>query len=131
MLNVWYSAGLLAVFVVLAMLAVSPQKLGWGEQFGMPGFTITLAAVVFVMGLSFLGIWEVPIPGFAGRGKASELAAQEGAAGAFFKGATTVMATPCSAPLLFPALLGPACSGLCSPSRSSFPPAWAWPAPTC
>ena len=98
-LNVWYSVGLLAVFVVLATLAVSPQKLGWGQLFGMPGFTITLAAVVFVMGLSFLGVWEVPIPGFAGRGKASELAAQEGAAGAFVKGAlTTVMATPCSAP---------------------------------
>ena len=85
-LNLWYSAGLLAVFVVLAALAISPQKLGWGQQFGMPGFTITLAAVVFVMGLSFLGVWEVPIPGFAGRGKAAELAAQEGAAGAFFKG---------------------------------------------
>jgi thiol:disulfide interchange protein DsbD len=64
-----------------------------------------LAAVVFVMGLSFLGIWELPIPGFAGRGKASELAAQEGATGAFVKGAlTTILATPCSAPFLAPAL---------------------------
>ena len=86
MLNVWYSLGLLAVFLILATLAVSPQKLGWGQLFTMPGFTITLAAVVFVMGLSFLGIWELPIPGFAGRGKASELAAQEGATGAFAKG---------------------------------------------
>ena len=101
MLNVWYSLGLLAVFLVLATLAVSPQKLGWGQLFTMPAFTITLAAVVFVMGLSFLGIWELPIPGFAGRGKASELAAQEGATGAFVKGAlTTVLATPCTAPFL-------------------------------
>ena len=104
-LNLWYSAGLMAVFVVLAALAVSPQKLGWGQQFGSAAFTITLAAVVFAMGLSFLGVWEVPIPGFVGRGKTADLAAQEGAAGAFFKGVlTTVMATPCSAPFLFPAL---------------------------
>ena len=96
-LNLWYSAGLMAVFVALAALAISPKKLGWGQQFGMPAFTITLAAVVFVMGLSFLGVWEVPIPGFVGRGKTADLAAQEGAAGAFFKGVlTTVMATPCT-----------------------------------
>ena len=103
-LNVWYSAGLLVVFLVLATLAVT-LHLGWGEMFNHTGFSLTLAAVVFVMGLSFLGVWELPIPGFAGRGKATELAAQEGALGAFVKGAlTTVLATPCSAPLLAPAL---------------------------
>ena len=32
-LNVWYSLGLLSVFLVLATLAVSPQHLGWGELF--------------------------------------------------------------------------------------------------
>jgi thiol:disulfide interchange protein DsbD len=105
LLNAWYSLGLLSVFVVLATLAISPQQIGWGQLFTKTGFTITLAAVVFVMGLSFLGVWELPIPGFAGRGKASELAAQEGAAGAFVKGAlTTILATPCSAPFLAPAV---------------------------
>ena len=71
-----------------------------------PWFTITLTAVVFVMALSFMGVWEVPLPTFLGGGKAGELAAQEGAAGAFFKGVlTTFLATPCSAPFFAPALV--------------------------
>ena len=76
-LNVWYSAGLLTVFLVLASLAVGPQKLGWGQLFGETWFTITLTVVVFVMGLSFMGLWEVPLPAFLGSGKAGELASQE------------------------------------------------------
>ncbi len=105
MLNIWYSLGLLAVFLILALLATGPQKFGWGQLFGETWFTIALTAVVFTMALSFIGVWEVALPSFVGRGKANELAAQEGAVGAFFKGAmTTLLATPCSAPLLAPAL---------------------------
>ena len=106
MLNVWYSLGLLAVFLILASLAVGPQRLGWGELFGRAWFTVTLTAVVFVMALSFMGVWEVSLPTFMARGKTGELAAQEGAVGAFFKGVlTTFLATPCSAPFLTPALV--------------------------
>ena len=104
MLNVWYSLGLLSVFLVLATLAVT-LGLGWGQLFSYNGFNIAMAAVVFVMGLSFLGVWEIPIPGFVGRGKAVEIAEKEGAGGAFAKGVlTTILATPCSAPVLAPAL---------------------------
>ena len=103
-LNLWYSAGLLSVFAVLAALA-SFVGMGWGQQFGYLGFNITLTAVVFAMGLSFLGVWEIPVPGFVGRGKVGALAEREGASGAFAKGAlTTVLATPCSAPFLGSAL---------------------------
>lgn len=64
-----------------------------------------IVAVVFVMALSFLGIWEVPIPGFIGSGKADEVSRKEGAIGAFAKGVlTTILATPCSAPFLATAL---------------------------
>jgi thiol:disulfide interchange protein/DsbC/DsbD-like thiol-disulfide interchange protein len=110
LLNLWYSAGLLSVFMVLATLPVAArllfgQQFSWGQQFAYDGFNITLAAIVFVMALSFLGVWEIPIPGFVGSGKANDLAAQEGVSGAFFKGAiTTVLATPCSGPFLGPAL---------------------------
>jgi thiol:disulfide interchange protein DsbD len=104
MLNFWYSLGLMSVFMVLATLAVG-VGIGWGMLFQYSGFTITLTAVVFVMALSFFGVWEIPIPGFAGRGKAGELSQREGAGGAFAKGIlTTFLATPCSAPLLAPAL---------------------------
>ena len=101
-LNLWYSLGLLSVFMVLAALAAT-AGLAWGEQFTLPWFKVAMTALVFVMALSFLGVWEIPIPGFVGVGKASELQAQEGPSGAFFKGVfATILATPCSGPFLGP-----------------------------
>lgn len=106
-LNLWYTLGLLSVFLVLATLAcgaslgLRSENLSWGEQFSSTTFNIVMSAVVFVMALSFLGVWEIPIPGFVGSGKAAEAATHEGASGAFAKGVlSTVLATPCSGPLL-------------------------------
>lgn len=104
LLNLWYSAGLLAVFLLLAALAVF-AKLSWGQLFQISAFNVVMAAVVFVMGLSFLGVWEIPIPGFIGSGKTAELAQQEGFSGAFAKGVvTTILATPCTGPFMASAL---------------------------
>ncbi|MEN6451200.1 MAG: thioredoxin family protein [Thermoguttaceae bacterium] len=101
-LNVWYSAGLLAVFMILATLAVS-VGLAWGEQFTLPWFKVTMTAFVFAMALAFLGVWQLPIPGFVGTGRTNELQQKEGPSGAFFKGVfTTILATPCSGPFLGP-----------------------------
>jgi suppressor for copper-sensitivity B len=106
LLNLWYSLGMLAVFMALATLPVVArlffnQQFGWGQQFSYVGFNIALSAIVFSMALSFLGVWEIPIPGFVGGSAASQLAAREGFSGAFSKGAiTTVLATPCSGPYL-------------------------------
>lgn len=103
-LNLAYSAGLISVFMVLAGLAAF-AGFGWGEQFTSTGFQLAMVFLVFAMGLSFLGVWEIPIPGFAGAGKANDLQAKEGYAGAFFKGIfTTILATPCSGPFLGSAL---------------------------
>ncbi len=100
MLNVWYSAGLMSVFLVLAALAVF-LGYGWGQLFKFSGFSVTLAAIVFAMGLSFLGVWEIPIPGFVGSGTTAELAQKEGLSGAFAKGVlTTILATPCTGPFM-------------------------------
>lgn len=108
-LNVWYSLGTLTVFMVLATLATAvswgfaSENLGWGQQFQSTTFNIVMVGIVFVMALSFLSVWEIPIPGFVGSGKATELAAREGAAGAFSKGVlATILATPCSGPALGP-----------------------------
>jgi suppressor for copper-sensitivity B len=104
LLNLWYCAGLMSVFMVLATLVVF-MGLGWGEQFSSATFNVVLAAVVFAFALSFLGVWDVPIPGFVGTGKVNDLSTKEGASGAFFKGVlSTVLATPCSGPMLGPAL---------------------------
>ncbi len=110
-LNVSYSLGLISVFWVLAVLAAAPslaladKGVGWGQQFQSAAFNVFIAALVFTMALSFLGVWEFPIPGFAGGNKASRLAEQEGFTGAFFKGVvTTLLATPCTGPFMGGAL---------------------------
>ncbi len=107
LLNLWYTAGVLAVFMGLATLASAAQlgladtSWGWGQQNSSVAFNIIMCSIVFVMSLSFMGVWEIPIPGFVGSGKAQDLAAREGAIGAFSKGAiTTILATPCSGPYL-------------------------------
>jgi thiol:disulfide interchange protein DsbD len=110
-LNVSYSLGLISVFWLLAVLAAAPslaladKGVGWGQQFQSAGFNVFIAALVFAMALSFLGVWEFPIPGFAGGQQASRLAEQEGFVGAFFKGVvTTLLATPCTGPFMGGAL---------------------------
>jgi len=107
-LNLWYCAGLFAVFFVLATASVAANlglastNLGWGQQFGSVPFKIGMLGVVFAFALSFLGIWELPIPGFIGE-KAGHVQSQEGPVGAFLKGVlSTVLATPCSGPFLGP-----------------------------
>ncbi len=99
-LNVWYAAGIISVFLLLGLLAAT-INFAWGGQFGSTAFNVTIATVVFAMALSLLGVWEVPIPGFFGSGNVQTAAAQEGPLGAFLKGVvTTVLATPCTAPFM-------------------------------
>lgn len=107
-LNIWYCAGLYAVFFVLATLSVAANvgladsNLAWGEQFTSWKFNVAMCGVVFAFALSFLGVWELPIPGFIGE-KAGHVQSQEGPAGSFLKGVlSTVLATPCSGPFLGP-----------------------------
>lgn len=97
-LNAWYALGMLLVFWVLAGLAVY-AGFTWGEHFGDSRFNIAMAAIVFALALSMLGVWEIPIPGFVGHGAAQDLASREGPLGALSKGVlTTVLATPCTGP---------------------------------
>ena len=102
MLNLWYTLGILVVFWALAILASLPSlSFKWGEQFTYFEFRYGVTLLVFAMALSFLGVWEIPIPGFVGGNTTQKLQRKEGASGAFFKGIfTTILATPCSGPLL-------------------------------
>jgi len=103
-LNCWYSAGIVAVFLVLATLAVLFQ-MSWGTQFASAGFNISLIGIVFAMALSLLGMWDIPIPGFVGSNTNIELTEREGPTAAFLKGVlTTLLATPCIGPFMVPAL---------------------------
>jgi cytochrome c biogenesis protein CcdA len=101
LLNLAFSAGLMSVFAVLATL-VGVVGAGWGSQFTSAPFNIIMAVVVFVFALSFLGVWEIPVPGF---GSTHDSSQQEGLTAAFAKGVlTTILATPCTGPLLVPAM---------------------------
>ncbi|QEG34993.1 protein-disulfide reductase DsbD family protein [Bythopirellula goksoeyrii] len=105
-LNLWYAIGVISVFLLLAVLSIV-FGLGWGQLFQYPEFNIAMAAVIFAMGLSFLGIWEIPIPGFIGTSKVTEFGRKEGYEGAFAKGTiTTLLATPCTGPFMGTALVG-------------------------
>ena len=108
-LNLAYVAGLLSVFLLLATLAsltqwgIGSNDYEWGELNTQTWFKVSMTALVFVMALSFLGVWEIPLPGFTGSSTAAEMASREGLSGAFFKGIlTTILATPCSGPFLGP-----------------------------
>jgi suppressor for copper-sensitivity B len=97
-LNLWYALGLMSVFVVFATLALF-VGLGWGQQNQNDSFNIVMVAVIFVMALSFIGVWEIPIPGFVGSGKIAEKSEKEGPFAAYTKGIiTTLLAIPCSGP---------------------------------
>ena len=107
-MNLWYCAGVFAVFFALATASVAANiglagtNLGWGQQFQFVEFRIAMIGIVFAFALSFLGVWEIPIPGFIGE-QAGHVQTQEGPAGSFLKGVLgTVLATPCSGPFLGP-----------------------------
>jgi len=105
-LNLAFVAGIISVMLVLAVVTIAAklfygQAFGWGQQFERLDFQVGLAMLVFAMALSFLGVWEIPIPGFATSSKSGELMQKEGHIGAFLKGIlTTILATPCSGPFL-------------------------------
>ncbi len=103
-LNLWYSLGLMTVFLVFATLAIF-VGLGWGQQNQSDIFNVVMIAVIFVMGLSFIGVWEIPIPGFVGSSDLAKSAEKEGPMAAYLKGGiTTILAIPCSGPGLGVAL---------------------------
>ncbi|MEZ6094527.1 MAG: protein-disulfide reductase DsbD family protein [Pirellulaceae bacterium] len=104
MLNVFFTLGILAVFMVLATLAVF-FGFGWGDLYKNPVFTIVMVSVLFTFALSFVGVWEIPLPGFVGTAGGSAQS-KEGFSGAFVKGIfSTLLATPCSGPMLVPAVV--------------------------
>ncbi len=105
-LGIVFSAGIISSFMALAAIVIAlkaaGQTIGWGFQFQYPGFLIIMCAVVLLMSLSFFGLFYVNI---AVSPDVDKLSQKEGVVGTFFKGVlATVLSTPCTAPLLAPAL---------------------------
>lgn len=96
-------AGILASFMVLALLMtvlrLTNQALGWGIQFQNPWFIGFMAVVMLVFSASLFGLFEFRLSSNMN----TRLATQGGSgmAGHFWQGAfATLLATPCSAPFL-------------------------------
>lgn len=97
-----YTLGILISFwiVVGALLALrgAGHNLGWGFQFQSPVFLVVLALLLFFLGLSLAGQFEI---GLSLTSAGSGLAAKQGFAGSLFTGVlAVVVATPCTAPLM-------------------------------
>jgi len=97
-----YTAGIVASFwlLVAALLGLraAGATLGWGFQFQSPIFLALMAALLFFMGLSLAGQFDL---GLTLAGTGGTLARKEGYAGSFFTGVLAVIvATPCTAPFM-------------------------------
>ena len=108
LLGLIYTLGVLVSFAVLAGLVIGVKAAGhrasWGMQFANPQFVVVLTVLVTLVALNLFGLFEVN-PGSAVVGAAGTLASKHGPAGAFFNGLlATVLATPCTAPILGAAL---------------------------
>lgn len=101
-----FTAGVLASFWALAgallALRAGGEQLGWGFQLQSAAFVYGMAVFMFVFALNLSGLFEV---GLSATGAGAGLQSQEGLGGSFFTGMlATLVATPCSAPFLAPAL---------------------------
>jgi thiol:disulfide interchange protein DsbD len=102
----WYTAGVMLSFAAVGALAMALRKaglaLGWGFQLQQPVVVATLALVMFAIGLSLSGVFQIGA-GFAGIGQ--KLTEKSGPAGDFFTGVlAVVVASPCTTPLMGGAL---------------------------
>jgi thiol:disulfide interchange protein DsbD len=107
-LGLLYALGVLVSFLALAALVLAVKaaghQAGWGMQFSNPQFIIGLTTVVTLVALNLFGVFEVNVSGRM-LGTAGNLASRSGSAGAFFNGVlATLLATPCTAPILGTAL---------------------------
>lgn len=107
--SLWFSAGILSSVLSLALTIVTLRgfgySLGWGFQFQHPAFVFALAAIVFVLSLSFFDLYTIELPGLNKANKlASALTSDQ--AKSFFDGVlATALSTPCTAPFLGTALV--------------------------
>jgi thiol:disulfide interchange protein len=97
-----YTLGILVSFWVivaaLLVLRAGGSQAGWGFQLQSPTFIALLAAGLFFFSLSLAGQFEL---GLSLTSVGGELAQKQGYTGSFFTGVlATIVATPCTAPLM-------------------------------
>jgi thiol:disulfide interchange protein len=98
--------GVVATFLALAGALIAVRAggaaVGWGFQLQSPPVVAILALLMLAVALNLSGVFEV---GSSLQGVGTGLASKQGLAGAFFTGAlAVVVAAPCTAPFMAPAL---------------------------
>jgi thiol:disulfide interchange protein DsbD len=102
-----YTLGVILSFMAVAIAVIIMKQVvgvdvAWGFMFQEPTYVIGLATVVFIFGLSLIGVFDVPA---LGANKAAQASSGSGMQGHFLTGVfATLIATPCSAPFLGPAM---------------------------
>lgn len=102
----WYTFGVLLSFALLGAAALGLRQLGmalgWGFQLQQPLVVGGLAYLMAAVGFSLSGVFSI---GSGWTGVGHGLAGRSGPAGDFFTGVLAVLvASPCTAPLMGPAL---------------------------
>ncbi|HEX4620281.1 MAG TPA: protein-disulfide reductase DsbD domain-containing protein, partial [Myxococcaceae bacterium] len=97
-----YTLGILVSFwtivAALLILRAGGSQIGWGFQLQSPTFIALLAAGLFFFALSLAGQFEL---GLSLTSVGGSLAQKQGYPGSFFTGVlATIVATPCTAPLM-------------------------------
>ena len=97
-----YAAGIVVSFWVLVAallgLRAAGASIGWGFQLQSPVFLLLIAGLLFFLGLSLAGQFEI---GLSLTSAGGSLAAKQGYTGSFFTGVlAVVVATPCAAPFM-------------------------------
>ena len=101
-----FTLGVLVSFWALAALVVGLQSagagVGWGFQLQHPQVVLALILLFTLIAINLFGVFEIGV-GLTAAG--SNLTAKDGYSGSFFSGLlATVVATPCTAPFLAPAI---------------------------
>lgn len=97
-----YTAGTVATFLgiacILLVLRATGEQIGWGFQLQSPVFVTLMAYLLFFLGLSMSGMFELG----AGLTRVGNISADDSKLmGSFATGAlATIVATPCTAPFM-------------------------------
>lgn len=89
-----FAAGIITLFIILAIV-LSSAGLMWGQLFQKAQFVLIMLSIVFVLGLSMLGLFILPMLDLKAS-SSSNPRLQAYTSGIL----ATLLATPCSAPLL-------------------------------
>lgn len=93
--NIFFSLGVITLFTILALI-LGGADLMWGQLYQQQSVLLVLLVLIFLMGLSMMGVFTLPVIDLKAGSRCSNHRLQ-----AYLSGlVSTFLATPCSGPLL-------------------------------